>query len=140
MGLSERGGQLYGFDMRVKPSALTGGSLPELKERIRMYSREKEDRTLCSKSNNPVSLFFHKHFHVNQRLKGCVDDASSEVRIRIGKRRTLCTSSSNSISAISGLISSIVRKMQWRRWEMVRKTNCVQFLIARRMCVCLSAR
>lgn len=100
--------------MRVKPSALTGGSLPELKERVRIYSSEKEDSTLCT--NYPVSHFSICIFMSTRGSRLC------GWRVKWGKdknrkRRTLFIPSSHSISA---LISSIVRKCSGdvgRWWE-----------------------
>lgn len=69
------GGQLNGFEMRLNPSASRGGAWFEFEDRVRIYSREKLDSTLCT--NNPVSLF-HMQFEVlgsSTRAQGCVDDA-----------------------------------------------------------------
>lgn len=67
------GGQLNGFEMRLKPSASREGAWSEFGERVRIYSREKLESTLCIK--NHVS-FFHmqfQRFESSTRAQGCVD-------------------------------------------------------------------
>lgn len=59
MGWSVMGGQLNGFEMRLKPSASRGSPWSEFGERVRIYSREKLDNTFCT--SNHVS-FFHMKF------------------------------------------------------------------------------
>lgn len=63
------GGQLNGFEMRLKPSASREGASSENEERVRIYSREKLESTLCKKITSVCFICSLKGLNLQLGLK-----------------------------------------------------------------------